>query len=143
MKIQLAHVSRGLSARCKALITGFPAELSAADLTTAKQKLTKLGLSTFAQASANRVTIPQDELRHFDDGDSVTALTCGIDELNRRHQLFVQRPELIFRMDGVIGNDGVYMRRSVANEREFKLFVEALGACSTTEVKPSPRQSSR
>ena len=29
-------------------------------------------------------------------------------------------------MDGVIGNDGIYMRRSVANEREFKLFVEAL-----------------
>jgi hypothetical protein len=95
-------------------------------LSVGKQELTKVGLNTFVEHSANQVTIQRDELSNLGDDDSITVLTCGIDELNRRHQLFVQRPELIFRMDAVTGNDGIYMRRGVTNERDFKMFVEAL-----------------
>ncbi len=35
-------------------------------------------------------------------------------------------PNSFSAWDAVIGNDGIYMRRSVTNERDFKLFVEAL-----------------
>lgn len=121
--LQWGYVSRSLSGTVRALMYG---ELSLEQLPRAEQELEKFGVKTWFRAAH---TIGSRDVRPAPDSadDQVEELLKQIQTVQERHRLFVGRHDYLFRLEQLIGNDLVFLRRQVSNRDGFKNFIEALG----------------
>jgi len=121
---QLPFVIRSLSPQARAFLTEEPG--SEGLKKAAQQEIYELDLKSQALEKFTGVQQVPKTSAFNDPVEPVDELASAIDVLNRRHQLMIKRREFIFRPHPFTTNDGVYLRRAVKSEEDFKRVVEAL-----------------
>jgi hypothetical protein len=127
VRSQLPFVVRPLSAEARSVLLGTGgSDMLPGMVERAEKELALLGIECWVGRQGMAGPSTYDAVVREEDASPLDDLIRAIAALNRRCELLAGKRGVVFRVDSLATNDGIYLRRTVRSEEDFKLVIEAL-----------------